>query len=64
MTVNSGYYLATSKGGTSNVQATAGNCYTVTVAAGANGTATGGGTVLSGGSVTATATPNWSVSRP
>lgn len=57
-TVNAGYWLATAKGGTSNVQATAGNCYTVTVAAGANGTATGGGTVLSGGSVTATATPN------
>ena len=57
-TVNAGYWLATEKGGTANVQAAAGNCFTVTVAAGANGTASGGGTVLSGGSVSISATPN------
>ena len=57
-TVNAGYWLATEKGGTTNVQAAAGNCFTVTVAAGANGTASGGGTVLSGGSVSISATPN------
>jgi len=57
-TVKAGYWLATEKGGTANVQAAAGNCFTVTVAAGANGTAAGGGTVLSGGSVSISATPN------
>lgn len=58
LTVNTSSFLATSKNGTLNVKAQAGECFTITVTAGANGSASGGGTVLQGGSVSISATAN------
>lgn len=57
-TVKSGNWLATSKGGTANVKAEVGECYTVNVSAGSGGRVSGGGTVISGGTVSISATAN------
>lgn len=56
--VKAGYNIASSKGGVENIPVAYGDCWTVSVSHGANGTASGGGTVLSGGSVSISATPN------
>lgn len=57
MTIGAGYTLATSKGGALSTTSAMAMVYTITASAGANGSVSGGGNVISGGSITLTATP-------
>jgi hypothetical protein len=58
VSMGSGTWISSTKGGSLNVGIMSGTAYTVSVSAGAGGTASGGGTALAGAAVAVSASPS------